>query len=217
MILGLIPARGGSKGVPGKNIKEIYGKPLIEWTIEKALMSKRLDKVLVSTDSDEIASISRRCGAEVLKRPDYLATDIASTQDVMVHALMSYPSDILVLLQPTSPCRSEGLIDECIDDFVRNGYDSLATGFICDYIEYGKNTLPRQQIDGFFYDDGNVYVIKPELILTGDRYGKKIGHKVISRWENAEIDDEFDFWLLEKILEKQMTTGLNLQFFKQKE
>ena len=208
MILGLIPARGGSKGVPGKNIKEICGKPLIAWTIEKALRSKKLDKVVVSTDSDEIADISARFGAEVLRRPAELATDNASTQDVMVHALGNYPADTVVLLQPTSPCRSEGLIDSCIEEFQDVGYDSLATGFICDYKEYGKNTLPRQQIEGFFYDDGNVYVIKASNILAGDRYGKNIGRKLISRWENAEIDDEFDFWLLGKILEKQITEGL---------
>lgn len=202
MILGLIPARGGSKGVPGKNIKMIHGKPLIVWSIEKALRCNKLDKVVVSTDSDEIAEISRNAGAIVLKRPDDLATDTASTQDVMVHALNNFPADILVLLQPTSPYRSDGLIDECIDEFIEGKYDSLATGFMCDYKEYGKNTLPRQQIQGFFYDDGNVYVIKAENILNGDRYGKKIGRKFISRYENAEIDDEYDFWLLEQILKK---------------
>lgn len=208
MNLGLIPARGGSKGVPGKNIKEIYGKPLIVWSIEHALNAKKIDKVVVSTDSDEIATIARQAGAEVLIRPDYLASDTASTLDVMIHALENYPADIITLLQPTSPCRSEGLVDECIEEFIAGDYDSLATGFICDYKEYGKNTLPRQQIQGFFYDDGNVYVMKADNVMNGDRYGKKIGHKFISRYENAEIDDMFDFWLLEKILEKQMTEGI---------
>lgn len=208
MIIGLIPARGGSKGIPNKNIKMICGKPLIVWTIEKAKSSKLLDKVVVSTDSDVIADIAQEAGAEVLKRPDYLATDTASTQDVMAHALQYFPADTLVLLQPTSPCRSEGLIDQCILEFQEQGYDSLATGWICDYKEYGKNTLPRQQIDGFFYDDGNVYVIKAENILKGDRYGAKIGHKIISRYENAEIDDEYDFWLLEQILKKQENEGI---------
>lgn len=203
MILGLIPARGGSKGVPKKNIKIINGKPLIVWTIESAKKSKRIDKVVVSTDSDEIAAIASECGAEVLKRPDELATDTSSTQDVMVHALRNYIADTLVLLQPTSPYRSEGLIDKCITEFEDNEYDSLATGFICDYKEYGSNTLPRQQIKGFFYDDGNVYVIKANNILSGDRYGKKMGHYYTTRYENAEIDDEFDFWLLEHILKEK--------------
>lgn len=207
-IMGLIPARGGSKGVPKKNIRILYGKPLIAWTIEKAMQSEWLDEIVVSTDSEEIAEVARQYGAEVIIRPEVLATDTASTQDVMVHALQERPADILVLLQPTSPCRSEGLIDACIREFIENQYDSLATGFVCDYKEYGKNVLPRQQIKGFFYDDGNVYVIKAENILKGDRYGKKIGYKYTSRFENAEIDDMFDFWLLEKILEKQQKEGL---------
>ena len=203
MILALIPARGGSKGVPGKNIKEIYGKPLIAWTIESAKSSKRLDKILVSTDSEKIADVAKQYGAEVLMRPAELATDTASTQDVMVHALQHFPMETLVLLQPTSPYRSPGLIDRCISEFEKNRYDSLATGFICDYKEYGSNTLPRQQIKGFFYDDGNVYVIKSENILSGDRYGEKRGYFYTDRFENAEIDDEFDFWLLEQILKEK--------------
>ena len=200
MVLGLIPARGGSKGVPGKNIKVICGKPLIVWTIESALQSALLDKVIVTTDSEEIAEIARNAGAEIRMRPKELATDTASTQDVMLHALKYEQADIVVLLQPTSPYRTKGLIDECVREFIENQYDSLATGFICDYKEYGTNTLTRQEIKGFFYDDGNVYVIKAENILHGDRYGKRIGRKIISRFENAEIDDEFDFWLLEHIL-----------------
>ncbi len=207
MILGLIPARGGSKGVPGKNIKEIYGKPLIAWTIIRAKESELIDKIVVSTDSDEIAKVSEQYGAFVLKRPAILATDTASTQDVMVHALEAYPSDVVVLLQPTSPFRSFGLIDECIKEFKEGGFDSLATGFMCDYKEYGKNTLPRQQIKGFFYDDGSVYVIKGKNILEGDRYGSKIGYYYTDKFENYEIDDEFDFWLLEKILEQKDKNG----------
>ncbi len=205
--LGLIPARGGSKGVPGKNIKEIFGKPLIVWSIERALESKLLDKVVVSTDSETIASVAKAAGAEVLMRPAELATDTASTQDVMVHALENYPADILVLLQPTSPYREKGRIDECIREFEDGDYDSLATGWICDYKEYGSNTLPRQQIKGFFYDDGNIYVIKAKNILQGNRYGSKICRKIITRYENAEIDDGYDFWLLEQIMRKKAFEG----------
>lgn len=206
--LGLIPARGGSKGVPGKNIKMIYGKPLIVWTVEKALECKNLDWIVVSTDSEEIAAIAKDAGAEILMRPAELSTDTASTLSVMKHALSVYQADIVTLLQATSPCRSEGLIDSCIEEFIDGDYDSLATGFICNYKEYGKNNLPRQQIEGFFYDDGNVYVMKADMVRGGDRYGRKICRKIISRYESAEIDDMYDFWLLEKTLEKQMTEGI---------
>ena len=200
MIVGITPARGGSKGIPRKNIKEIAGKPLIAWTIEAAKQSKLLDRYIVSTEDEEIANIARKYGADILYRPSELATDEASTLSVLQYTLEQIPCDVIVLLQATSPIRNGGLIDECIKEFIDNGYDSLATGFICKYVEYGRNELRRQDIQGFFYDDGNIYVIKADLIKKGDRYGKKIGRKIISRWENVEIDDKFDFWLTEKIL-----------------
>lgn len=200
MILGITPARGKSKGIPGKNIKMIAGKPLLVWTIEAAKKSKMLDRYVVSTEEEEIADVAKKYGAEVIQRPVKLATDEASTLSVLQHAVNIIPSDTVVLLQATSPIRHNELIDECINEFIDKRYDSLATGFICKYIEYSKHDLRRQDIQGFFYDDGNIYVIKTDLIKNGDRYGKKIGRKIISRWKNVEIDDEFDFWLAEQIL-----------------
>ena len=202
-ILGITPARGGSKTIPRKNIDDISGKPLIAWTIEAAKESGMIDRYVVSTEDKEIAEIVREYGVEVLSRPSALATDEATTISVLQHVVEQIPCEIIVLLQATSPIRRQGLVDECIKEFISNDYDSLATGFICDYIEYGKNQLRRQDIEGFFYDDGNVYVIKADIIKKGDRCGKKIGRKVISRWENVEIDDEFDFWLAEQILKER--------------
>ncbi|MDD5255859.1 MAG: acylneuraminate cytidylyltransferase family protein, partial [Candidatus Omnitrophica bacterium] len=124
----------------------------------------------------------------------------ASTLAVLQHVIEKIPCDTVVLLQPTSPVRNEGLIDECIGEFEAKGYDSLATGYICKIVEYSKNELRRQDIPGFFYDDGNVYVIKADFLKKGDRYGARIGKKIISRRENVEIDDAFDFWIAEKIL-----------------
>jgi len=208
-IIGITPARGGSKTIPRKNIKGISGKPLIAWTIEAVKESKMIDRYVVSTEDEEIAQIVRGYGVEVLPRPSELATDEVTTISVLQHAIEQIPCGIVVLLQDTSPIRRPGLIDECIKEFKDNDYDSLATGFICDYIEYGKNQLRRQDIEGFFYDDGNVYVIKADIIKKGDRCGKKIGRKVISRWENVEIDDEFDFWLAEQILQKRVCENGN--------
>ncbi|MCX5884673.1 MAG: acylneuraminate cytidylyltransferase family protein [Proteobacteria bacterium] len=201
MILGITPARGGSKEIPEKNIKQIAGKPLIAWTIEAARQSWLIDRYIVSTESNEIAEVVRKFGAEVLWRPPELATDEASTLAVLQHAIECIPTDIVVLLQATSPVRRPGLIDESIQDFYLNDYDSLATGFYCKYVEYGRNDLHRQNISGFFYDDGNVYVVKADLVRNGDRYGTKVGRKIISRWENVDIDDMFDFWVAERILE----------------
>lgn len=203
MILGITPARGGSKGIPKKNIKEIAGKPLIAWTIDAAKKSKLLDRYVVSTENSRVARIAEYCGADVLNRPAKLAADGASTLSVLQHVVRQIPCDIVVLLQATSPIRRSGLIDECIKEFIEKKYDSLATGFICKYTEYAKNELRRQDIEGFFHDDGNIYIIRADLIKKGDRYGKKIGRKMISRPENIDIDDEFDFWMAEKILEER--------------
>lgn len=114
--LGLIPARAGSKGIPGKNIKLIAGKPLIAWTITAALNSRELDVVVVSTEDDAIADIARRWGAQVpFMRPRELALDTTSGVDPVFHALGHMPEvDAVVLLQPTSPLRTAQDIDQCI-------------------------------------------------------------------------------------------------------
>lgn len=203
-ILGIIPARGGSKGVPGKNIKLIAEKPLIVWTIETAKMSKLLDRFVVSTEDARIAEISRRHGAEVIIRPEALATDKAKGISVIQHVLSIINADIVVLLQPTSPVRNPCLIDRCIRKFKKTKVDNLATGFICKFMDYGSYTKRRQDLKGFFYDDGSVYVIKADLIKKGNMFGKKVGRVITSREENIDIDDEFDFWLAEQVLYKRI-------------
>lgn len=200
VILGVTPARGGSKGLPRKNIKPICGKPLIAWTIEAAQQSKLLSRYVVSTEDQEIAETASRYGAEVISRPAELATDQATTLSVLQHLLCQVPADVLVLLQATSPIRDADLIDRCIQRFLDNRADSLATGFICKYVEYEKNEKRRQEIPGFFYDDGNVYVLKAALLRKGDRFGQRVERMVLDRQQNVEIDDEFDFWLAEQVL-----------------
>jgi N-acylneuraminate cytidylyltransferase len=205
MILGVIPARGGSKAIPRKNIKMIAGKPLIAWTIEAAQVSTLMDRFVVSTEDEEIAAISRQYGAEVIKRPAELATDDAKTVSALRHALSIIDADEVVLLQPTSPIRGKGLIDACIKRFRETGVDNLATGFVCKFMEYGSGINQRRQdIRGFFYDDGNVYVIKAGLIRQEKMFGKKVECFFVSREENVEIDDEFDFWLAEQVLLKRL-------------
>ncbi len=201
-MLGVIPARGGSKGIPGKNIRPLAGKPLIAWTIEAARASKRLDRFVVSTEDAGIARVARRWGAEVLPRPGKLATDKAGTWAVLRHVLKEIPADAVVLLQPTSPVRSPGLIDRCVRRFFRKKTDSVATGFWCKFREYGTYSARRQDMEGFFYDDGNVYVVRPRLIREDRRTGRRTERVFTSRGENVEIDELFDFWLAEQILSK---------------
>ena len=204
MILGVIPARGGSKGIPRKNIKIIAGKPLIAWSIEAAKKSALIDRFVVSTEDKEIAAIARKYGAEVVDRPRELATDKASTLSVLQHVLTKIKAEAVVLLQPTSPIRDKGLIDTCIKRFEKTRVDNLATGFICKFMEYGSYTQRRQDLKGFFYDDGNVYVLKSRLVKNGTLFGKKVERVENSREQNVEIDDEFDFWLVEQLLLKRI-------------
>jgi CMP-N-acetylneuraminic acid synthetase len=198
--LGVIPARGGSKGIPRKNIRLLGGRPLIAWTIEAAKNSSQLSRFVVSTEDPEIKRVAQRWGAEVLDRPPSLATDTASTWDVLKHALTQIPARAVVLLQPTSPVRRKGLIDQCIDSYEQWHTDTVATGFNCKFKPYGTYTARRQDLKGFFYDDGNVYVIRSGLIHQGKRVGRRIGRFPTSREENIEIDDKFDFWLAEKVM-----------------
>ncbi len=203
MILGIIPARGGSKGIPRKNVKMIAGKPLIAWSIEAAQRSSVIDRLVVSTDDAEIAAVARAFGAEVVDRPAALATDKAPTIAALQHVLSVVKADTVVLLQPTSPIRDAGLIDRCVRKFRALKADNLGTGYICKLKEYGSYHQRRQELQGFFYDDGNVYVLKSSLIQAGKMFGKKVGRLEISREENVEIDDEFDLWLAEQILLKR--------------
>jgi N-acylneuraminate cytidylyltransferase len=107
------------------------------------------------------------------------------------------------LLQATCPVRAPDLIDRCIDRFIATKADSLATGFICKYQPYASNELRRQDIKGFFYDDGSIYIMRGDLLKKGDRYGKKHELVHLEKEENIDIDDEFDFWMAEQVLLKR--------------
>lgn len=203
MILGITPARGGSKGVSRKNVRPVHGRPLIAWTIDAALASRLIDRYVVSTEDPEIAAVARSLGTEVVDRPPELATDEATTLEVLRHVLTKIDADTVVLLQATSPIRDAGLIDRCIQRFLETGADSLATGFMCKLMPYGTNTLRRQDVEGFFSDDGNVYVIRADVIRAGDRHGARFEQVLLDREQNVEIDDEFDVWIAEQVLKRR--------------
>lgn len=206
MILGVTPARGGSKGIMQKNIRNLLGRPLLAWTIEAAKKSNLIDKYVVSTEDANIYEVAKSYGAEVLPRPPELATDDSTTLSVLQDILTKIDVDIFVVLQATCPIRYDGLIDQCITRFIQSGADSLATGFICKYVPYGsQNNQCRQKIPGFFYDDGNVFVIKSDLIRQGKWTGDKIEYFFLDKKYNIDIDDEFDFFIAEQILKNLAT------------
>lgn len=199
-ILGVIPARGGSKGIPRKNITPVAGRPLIAWTIDAARAARRLTRCVVSTEDAEIAGVARQAGADVLDRPASLAGDDVDTVPVLKHALDRIPSDVVVVLFPTSPVRRPGLIDACIDRFFTADVDSLGTVHADYSYEYGLDLPRRQDITPRLVDNGNVYVVRADLISRGRWIGDRIGTFEISREESVEIDGDFDLWLAEQIL-----------------
>jgi len=203
MILGLIPARGGSRRVPQKNLAMLAGKPLLQWTFEAAKGSTRLDRIVLSTEDAEIAKFARLHGVAVLDRPPDLASDGATTAAVLQHAVEVLNPDVVVLLQPTSPIRFRGLIDRCIRAFEAADCDTLATGFISYQYPYGSiGNVPQQEMRGFFYDDGNVYVHRAAHLREGKWFGERRHELAIEPWYNIELDTVADFWAAEGIIHR---------------
>ena len=222
-IIAIIPARGGSKGIPRKNIRVLAGKPLIAYSIEAALKSKYIGKTIVSTEDKEIAEKSREYGAEVIERPRELANDTAPTEPVLEHVVEwlkeheGYTPDIVILLQPTSPFRTSEHIDEALDIFLNNDYDSLLSvcpshAFIWKVREDGAYPIncdfksrPRRQDKELEYkENGALYIMKYETLISNhNRLGGKIRLYIMPEESSIEIDTEFDFWLCEQIINRQ--------------
>jgi len=226
-ILGLIPARGGSKGLPGKNRLPLSGKPLIAWTILQGLASKYIDDVIVSTDDKKIAQISMRYGADVpFMRPDKLATDTATSLDVVFHALdhlsgIGKEYDYVALLEPTSPLRKKGDLDNAIRNLIdsTNKAKCLVSlgkialehpmyakkieknGYVLPYFTVSGKYLRRQDLPTAYFPYGVIYLSSvPALRQNKSFYQKKILPYVIERWQNYEVDDIYDFKFIETII-----------------
>ncbi|NQV54584.1 MAG: acylneuraminate cytidylyltransferase family protein [Rhodospirillales bacterium] len=212
-IIAVIPARGGSKGIPGKNIKDFCRKPLIAWTIEQAKSTSAIDNVYVSSDSSEIIQIAESYGAEIIRRPNNISGDTATTESALAHALVEVGPDIgaVMLLQPTSPLRKPDDLAKSIELFQSSNFDSLFSGaelqdFLIwkksksgalESINYDhKNRGRRQEREVEFVENGSIYISKPELITTSDnRLGENIGVYLMDFWQSFELDDieEWDF------------------------
>jgi CMP-N,N'-diacetyllegionaminic acid synthase len=158
--LAIIPARGGSKRLPKKNILDLAGKPLISWSIKAAIKSKYIDKVMVTTDSDEIMEMAQKYGAEVpFKRPDYLATDMAIRPDVIKHTIDFYQNenqekfDYIIFLQPTSPLRNETHIDNAIEYMFEKNADAIVSVCEVEHPVQWSGLLPDNKDMSDFLDD----------------------------------------------------------------
>ena len=217
-IIVFIPARGGSKTVPGKNIKDFAGKPLIVHSIEYALNSNLVQEVFVSTNDSKISKISRDAGANIIKRPDELSMDTSTTESAVEHYLNSRSEkpDIIVLLQATSPLRPENSLDEALTYFINEKFDSLLSIISTHrffwrvkedrtaYAEYDYINRPRRQelqpIDMRYLENGSIYIFTREHFeKTGNRLGGKIGYVEWPEEYGIEIDTLLDFKLVETI------------------
>lgn len=200
-ILAIIPARGGSKGVPGKNIKLLGELPLLAYTAKSALASQLLTKVILSTDCSDIANVAKQFGIEVpFIRPKDLATDSASSISVVQHAVSYLENqgeffDAVCLLQPTAPFRPKGFIDVALQKFVKEEADALVSvlpvphefnphwvfepnekGFLQIATGEAKIITRRQDLPPAFFRDGAIYITKTSVINEGSFYGNKLSY-----------------------------------------
>ncbi|MDO8591170.1 MAG: acylneuraminate cytidylyltransferase family protein, partial [bacterium] len=187
-IVALIPLRGGSKGIPYKNIKPLAGKPLAFWACKAATESKYIDEVYVSTEDKKIKEtvLSFGLGVKIVDRPKELAEDTSSTESVMLHFAEQVPFDMLVTIQATSPFTETLDFDTAIEQFAEKKYDSLLTGVLYKKFYWTKNGKPlnydyrkrprRQEFPGVINENGAFYITKREILeKEKNRLGGKIG------------------------------------------
>ena len=225
-VLGLIPARGGSKGIPKKNLKILNGKPLLSYTIEAALKSDLLEEVVLSSDDPEIMELGKSLGASVpFKRPDELATDESPSIDTVIHALQFLSEqgkqfDAVCLLQPTTPFRTVDLIDSAIRKFEASELDSLVSvrqvphhfnphwvyqaddnNLLRSVIKNKKVVSRRQNLPPAYYRDGMIYLTRTGIVLNDQSlYGDKIGFIESAEENYINLDTLQDWKEAERIL-----------------
>lgn len=224
-VIAIIPARGGSKGIPKKNIIDLAGRPLIAWSIEQARNSQLVDIIFVSTDDDKVADISRQYGAKIIKRPPKLATDFSSSEDVLIHAIdfienkRGITIDLIIFLQATSPLREKNDIDNAIRQFLSKKADSLLSctkledyfiwekkGTNCFSVNYDyRKRKRRQDIELQYLENGSIYIFKPELIRKEhNRLGGKIVIYEMEFWKSYQVDDWDDLDICEYYIKKKL-------------
>jgi CMP-N,N'-diacetyllegionaminic acid synthase len=221
-IVAIIVARGGSKRLPGKNIRPLAGKPLIAYTIEAAKAARRLSKMIVSTDDPKIAEVAIDFGAEVpFLRPSELAQDQSPSLDVLRHAAEWLESqgqriDAVVLLQPTSPMRNSRHIDEAIDLFVATGVDTVTAvstaedhPFWCwkvveteiqPFFSRSHMSMRRELLPPAVVENGSIYIVRHGVLAAGSLYGERVAGYLMSRADAVDIDTIDDFEQAERLL-----------------
>ena len=228
-MIAIIPAREGSKGLPGKNILPFCGKPLIAWTIEAALACKSLDRVIVSTDSEDIAETARTYGAEVPGlRPKVLALDNSSAIDVYIYLWEKLTGKVksepvpFVVLQPTSPLRTTEDINKAVKLFHEKRADSVISvseashppvwakkidenGILKDYFKTADSLANRQQIPFAYMPNGAIFILTKSLVTDKRTYYSDKTYPYIMPFERSiDIDTIWDFRIAEHIMSFQL-------------
>ncbi|GAL37535.1 N-acetylneuraminate cytidylyltransferase [Vibrio maritimus] len=221
-VVAIIPARGGSKGVPKKNIKAINGKPLIAYSIEHALSTKTVNRVIVSTDCDEIAQVSLEYGAEVIKRPEDISGDFASSEDALIHSINElehegWTASHVVFLQCTSPIRKSTDIAQTLELVLSEQFDSALTvvenhrflwrtdaNNTATPVNYDPHNRKMRQEINEYQENGSIYVMKTEdLINTKCRLNGRVGIHVMDEATGYEIDTPVDFKIIEQLMSEK--------------
>ncbi len=219
-ILAIIPARGGSKGIPRKNVRFLQNKPLIAYCINTALSSDYIDDVIVTTDDEEIANISRMFGIKyIVDRPKKLAEDATTLDPVIYHAYIEYSGqtsvryDCVITLQPTSPLLRSTSIDSAIEKFYREHYHTVLSVEPIKHLFWIKKEgelhpfypkrLNRQQLDAVFFETGGFLITKTENLTSHSRISEPIGVFELPEEEAIDIDTQKDWFLTEQILNRK--------------
>ena len=210
-VLGLIPARGGSKGIPRKNLAPVGGKPLLAWTVAAARTAGELTRVVVSTDDDEIAAAA---GVEVLRRPPELAEDDTPMLDVVRHAVAELAPDVVVLLQPTSPLRRAEHVDACARLLLETDADAVVSVVevphrfrpesLMDVVD-GRvvvrgSARMRQDKDRVYARNGPAVLARRADRIGDDLYGGDVRPFVMDTRDSLDVDDDFDLELADLLL-----------------
>jgi len=221
--LAIIPARGGSKRLPRKNILDLNGKPLIAWSIEAGLSSKYIDKVVVTSDDDDILNLSKSLGVEILKRPDYLASDTATTFDTIKHVIEKVANyDYIILLQPTSPLRGGLHIDEAIELLENKKASAVISVCKMDHSPLWSNTIDKslsmvgflkdevlnkrsQDLETYYRLNGAIYICDTDKLLEEKSFFIKdnIFAYKMNRESSVDIDEQIDFKIASLLLKKK--------------
>jgi CMP-N,N'-diacetyllegionaminic acid synthase len=225
LIAAVIPARGGSKGIKDKNLIDLCGKPLLAWSIEQATACPQIDQVFVTSDSERILDVARRHGAKGIVRPAELATDTASSDDALLHALDEIEQrhedvELMVFLQATSPLRKPSDITAAIDTVRTENADSLfssvrmddvclwraAAGRPIDSVTYDyRNRGRRQDRQPYLLENGSIYVFKPDVLRREhNRLGGRIAVSTMEPWQAFEIDSLEDLPLCEYYMQRHL-------------